>query len=51
MIETLARRLNDQRGSLHQADDLTLVCVLAGQPSGTSHQPSEAGQAALVADG
>jgi sigma-B regulation protein RsbU (phosphoserine phosphatase) len=30
MIEELARRLDDQRGSLHQADDLTLLCIHAG---------------------
>lgn len=30
MIEIISRRLDDQAGSLHQVDDLTLVCVLAG---------------------
>ena len=29
-IETLSGRLNDQQGSLHQADDLTFLCVHAG---------------------
>ena len=31
MISTISRRLNLQSGSLHQADDLTLLCVHAGQ--------------------
>jgi serine phosphatase RsbU (regulator of sigma subunit) len=30
MIEAISRRLDDQTGSLHQIDDLTLVCVHAG---------------------
>ena len=37
MIETISRRLDDQAGSLHQIDDLTMVCMHAGalmQPDG-----------------
>lgn len=30
MIEAISRRLDDQAGSLHQIDDLTLVCMHAG---------------------
>ena len=30
MIGTISRRLDDQRGSLHQVDDLTLICMRAG---------------------
>jgi serine phosphatase RsbU (regulator of sigma subunit) len=30
MIETVATRLDTQAGSLHQADDLTLLCMHAG---------------------
>lgn len=30
MIETINKRLDDQSGSLHQIDDLTLVCMHAG---------------------
>ena len=31
MIERMRSRINDQSGSLHQADDLTLLCVRATQ--------------------
>jgi sigma-B regulation protein RsbU (phosphoserine phosphatase) len=30
MVETIARRLDTQAGSLHQIDDLTLLCMQAG---------------------
>lgn len=30
MMETIARRLDAQMGSLHQIDDLTLLCAHAG---------------------
>ena len=30
MIDTICRRLDMQQGSLHQADDLTLLCVQTG---------------------
>lgn len=30
MIDSISQRIDDQTGSLHQIDDLTLVCVLAG---------------------
>ena len=30
VIEALGRRVDDQVGSLHQIDDLTLICVHAG---------------------
>jgi hypothetical protein len=30
MIDAISRRIDDQSGSLHQIDDLTLVCVHAG---------------------
>jgi len=30
MIGAIGRRLDDQRGSLHQVDDLTLICMHAG---------------------
>lgn len=30
MIGAIGRRLDDQRGSLHQVDDLTLICMRAG---------------------
>jgi sigma-B regulation protein RsbU (phosphoserine phosphatase) len=33
MIEEIARRLDVQSGSLHQVDDLTLLCVHAGRPA------------------
>lgn len=29
MVETINQRLDDQDGSLHQVDDLTLICMLA----------------------
>jgi hypothetical protein len=29
MVQAINRRLDDQRGSLHQIDDLTLVCMQA----------------------
>ncbi len=32
MIEEIAQRLDIQSGSLHQVDDLTLLCVHAGKP-------------------
>lgn len=43
MIETISRRLDDQTGSLHQIDDLTLVCMHAGAfaPSKTDAEPDE----------
>jgi sigma-B regulation protein RsbU (phosphoserine phosphatase) len=31
MIQVISRRLDDQRGSLHQIDDLTLVCMQANR--------------------
>jgi serine phosphatase RsbU (regulator of sigma subunit) len=30
MIEAISRRIDDQAGSLHQVDDLTLICMHAG---------------------
>jgi len=30
MIQELSRRLDGQTGSLHQADDLTMLCMHAG---------------------
>ncbi len=30
MVETMARRVDDQQGSLHQVDDLTMICMNAG---------------------
>lgn len=30
MIESITRKIDDQTGSLHQVDDLTLICVHAG---------------------
>lgn len=33
MIETISRRLDLQSGSLHQPDDLTLLCLQAGVPA------------------
>ncbi len=33
MIDTICRRLDTQQGSLHQADDLTLLCLQAGVAS------------------
>jgi serine phosphatase RsbU (regulator of sigma subunit)/methylmalonyl-CoA mutase cobalamin-binding subunit len=30
MVDVISRRLDDQSGSLHQVDDLTLICVQAG---------------------
>ena len=33
MIESIARRLDAQAGSLHQIDDLTLLCMHAGPPA------------------
>ncbi|MHC4948378.1 MAG: PP2C family protein-serine/threonine phosphatase [Planctomycetota bacterium] len=42
MVERIRRRLNDQSGSLHQADDLTLVCMQAGPlPAESSAAPAE----------
>ena len=43
MIDTISRRLDDQSGSLHQVDDLTLVCMHAGPLaiSTTSERSSE----------
>jgi len=40
MVGAISRRLDDQKGSLHQIDDLTLICVHAGPlvpPGSTSH--------------
>jgi hypothetical protein len=34
MIDAINRRIDDQSGSLHQIDDLTLVCVHAGALAG-----------------
>lgn len=31
IIESLGHRIDDQIGSLHQVDDLTLICAIAGQ--------------------
>lgn len=30
MVDAISRRLDDQNGSLHQVDDLTLICIHAG---------------------
>jgi serine phosphatase RsbU (regulator of sigma subunit) len=40
MIERIAQRLDDQRGSLHQVDDLTLVTLKAGPISAETIQRS-----------
>ena len=40
MIESIARRLDAQAGSLHQIDDLTLLCMHAG-PLAQSEQVSD----------
>jgi sigma-B regulation protein RsbU (phosphoserine phosphatase) len=40
MVETIARRLDAQAGSLHQIDDLTLLCTQAG-PLAQSDQKSD----------
>jgi sigma-B regulation protein RsbU (phosphoserine phosphatase) len=44
MIDVIGQRLDDQRGSLHQVDDLTLICMHAGplvaseaMPGGEEH--------------
>jgi len=44
MIEAINRRVDDQAGSLHQIDDLTLVCVHAGELAGAKPQPEDASE-------
>jgi hypothetical protein len=39
MVETIARRLDTQAGSLHQIDDLTLVCMHAGPEAQSVQNP------------
>jgi len=39
MIGAIGRRLDDQRGSLHQIDDLTLICMHAGPLVGSDDAP------------
>jgi len=44
VVETLAARLDAEMGSLHQIDDLTLICMLAGS---ASHQQTPANGVSL----
>ncbi|MHC5023640.1 MAG: PP2C family protein-serine/threonine phosphatase [Planctomycetota bacterium] len=44
IVDSIAHRLNDQSGSLHQIDDLTLVCMHAG-PLGAGATPGRADRA------
>ena len=46
MIEAIGRRLDVQSGSLHQADDLTLLCIQAGPPAASSAIPESESVAA-----
>jgi sigma-B regulation protein RsbU (phosphoserine phosphatase) len=41
MIEAIGRRIDDQAGSLHQVDDLTLVCLQAGALAGEEDVPDQ----------
>ncbi len=41
MIEAICRRLDQQSGSLHQIDDLTLLCLHAGPLAQVQHAPDE----------
>ena len=41
MIDTIRRRLDVQSGSLHQIDDLTLICVQAGTESQAEPAPKQ----------
>jgi serine phosphatase RsbU (regulator of sigma subunit) len=45
MIGAIGRRLDDQRGSLHQVDDLTLICMRAGPLAQERDDPAHARQA------
>lgn len=46
MIEAIGRRLDVQSGSLHQADDLTLLCIQAGPPTASKAMPESESVAA-----
>ena len=41
MVEAISRRLDDQVGSLHQIDDLTLVCARMGSLAQGVHDPGD----------
>ena len=41
VIEKIERRLDVQSGSLHQADDLTLLCMHAGQATQAEPAPEK----------
>jgi serine phosphatase RsbU (regulator of sigma subunit) len=49
MIQQLGRLLDDQTGSLHQADDLTMLCMRAGALAAAPPQPTEAESTAEAA--
>ncbi len=42
MVETISHRLDDQAGSLHQIDDLTLLCMQTGPLVIPSDEPEKA---------
>jgi phosphoserine phosphatase RsbU/P len=44
MVDAIGSRLDDQDGSLHQVDDLTLICLLAASLPLDDHQPEPADQ-------
>jgi sigma-B regulation protein RsbU (phosphoserine phosphatase) len=48
MVSTISRRLDDQTGSLHQLDDLTMICMRAGALLLPDEQQSD--QSAATAD-
>jgi serine phosphatase RsbU (regulator of sigma subunit) len=45
MIYAMGRRIDDQQGSLHQVDDLTLICMVAGPITDDENAPVEPGHA------
>jgi len=47
VIETIGQRLNDQQGSLHQIDDLTLLCMRAG-PLVSADEPADRSAGTVV---
>lgn len=48
MVDALSKLIDDQRGSLHQVDDLTLVCMYAGELSSMVHEEIVATQIVVV---
>lgn len=52
MVNEIAKRLNTQPGSLHQSDDLTLICAFAGPmdaPDGVRPEPNVDTRSQLLA--